>query len=421
MFTFLFKKNNAYSVYLLMSAANALLFTIIFTVNIIYHVTTVGLNPLQLVLVGTLLEGTVFAFEIPTGIVADIYSRRLSIIIGVFLTGLAFIVEGSTPTFAAVLIAQVMWGIGYTFTSGATQAWIADEVGDERAGNAFIRGAQIGMIAGLVGIPISVALGSIHIQLPIVLGGMMFLVLAILLTLTMPEDGYTPTPPAERESWRTMVRTFHQGKRLIRGQTILLIFMGISLIYGLSGEGFDRLWTAHIIENFTFPAFIDLEIVVWFGVISAASTLLALPATEFVRRRLKNNPQGGMANILLVANALMVLSIWIFAMACSFALALVAYLSVRVLRSLSEPVFTAWINPHINSDVRATVYSMAAQADAIGQFTGGPGVGYIGNVWSLRAALLAGGILLAPVLLLFGYAARKESNITISTEAASTK
>ena len=48
----------------------------ILTVNIPYQVQTVGLNPFQLVLVGTVLELTAFLAEVPTGIVADIYSRH---------------------------------------------------------------------------------------------------------------------------------------------------------------------------------------------------------------------------------------------------------------------------------------------------------------------------------------------------------
>ena len=51
-----------------------------FTVTAVYYVTEVGMSPLQLVLVGTLMEVSIFVFEVPTGIVADIYSRRLSIV-----------------------------------------------------------------------------------------------------------------------------------------------------------------------------------------------------------------------------------------------------------------------------------------------------------------------------------------------------
>jgi DHA3 family tetracycline resistance protein-like MFS transporter len=228
----------------------------------------------------------------------------------------------------------------------------------------------------------------------------------------MPEDGFTPTPPGERESWRTMANTFQEGARLIRGRTILIIFMGITLFYGLSSEGFDRLWTAHILENVAFPDFVNLKPVVWFGIISATGSLLSLGATEIVRRRLKTHQFNGMARILLVANALTILAIWVFSLGNGFGVIMIALLVARVLRSMSEPVFTAWINPHIASNVRATVYSMAGQVDAIGQVAGGPGVGYIGNVWSIRAALAAGGILLSPVLLLFAYAVRHEAAIT---------
>jgi DHA3 family tetracycline resistance protein-like MFS transporter len=289
-------------------------------------------------------------------------------------------------------------------------------VGDARAGDAFMRGSQIGMIAGLAGIPISTGLGYVHIQLPIIAGGACFLLLGVALSLIMPEDGFAPTPPDERESWRTMAHTFRGGARLVRGRAILLIFMGITLFYGLSSEGFDRLWTAHILENIAFPAFVDLKPVVWFGIISAAGSLLSLGMTEIIRRRLKTHQHHGMARILLVANALMIGMIWIFGLGRSFGVVVIALLAVRVLRSVSGPVFTTWINPHIDSNVRATVFSMAGQVDAIGQIAGGPGVGYIGNEWSIRAALVAGGILLSPVLLLFGYAIRREQIITLAPE-----
>jgi len=76
------KKPNAYTLYLIMGAAHALFSSMIFTVLTVYYVQTVGMNPLQLVLVGTTIELTVLLFEIPTGVVADLYSRRLAVIIG---------------------------------------------------------------------------------------------------------------------------------------------------------------------------------------------------------------------------------------------------------------------------------------------------------------------------------------------------
>src|SRR5258708_12274175 len=109
------------------------------------------------------MEATIFLFEIPTGIVADVYSRRLSVIIGFFLIGIAYIAEGSIQTFEAILVGNVIWGIGYTFTSGAYAAWMVDELGQERAGQAFVRSAQVGPVASLLRLPPS--LGSCTIPL----------------------------------------------------------------------------------------------------------------------------------------------------------------------------------------------------------------------------------------------------------------
>ena len=137
------KRLNAYTTYLVLNGWDGAISSLIFTVNMIYQATVVGLNPLQLVLVGTTLEATAFLFEVPTGIVADVYSRRLSIIIGYVMIGIGFLVEGFFPFFATVLLAQVIWGIGYSFTSGATEAWISDEIGEAKAGGAFLRASQV--------------------------------------------------------------------------------------------------------------------------------------------------------------------------------------------------------------------------------------------------------------------------------------
>ena len=121
-----------YRLYIYICFLSQLFFTFIFTVSLLYQVSVVKLDPLQLVLVGTVLEITVFLFEIPTGIVSDLKSRKLSVIIGYFLIGVGFLLEGLFPFFITVLLAQVAWGIGYTFTSGSLQAWIADEIAEEK-------------------------------------------------------------------------------------------------------------------------------------------------------------------------------------------------------------------------------------------------------------------------------------------------
>jgi len=79
-------KFKAYPVYLFLEAATALLFGMIFTMSSLYQVQRAQLSAIQLVLVGTVLELSIFLFEIPTGVVADVVSRRLSVILGVILS-----------------------------------------------------------------------------------------------------------------------------------------------------------------------------------------------------------------------------------------------------------------------------------------------------------------------------------------------
>lgn len=103
-------------------------------------------------------------------------------------------VNGTWPVFWVILAGQTHWGLGYTFNSGASQAWISDEVGEENAGSAYIRAARWDQWGGIAGTILSVLLALISIRFPILVDGVLFLVLRIYLVLFMPEDGYTPQP-----------------------------------------------------------------------------------------------------------------------------------------------------------------------------------------------------------------------------------
>ncbi|HLH61053.1 MAG TPA: MFS transporter [Ktedonobacteraceae bacterium] len=134
-----------YGVYLILSGAYSLFFATITTINLVYQIEIAKLNPLQLVLVGTALETVAFLCQVPTGILADVFSRRLSVIFGLSLLGAAFVIEGSFPNFVVIMVAQALFGIGATFMNGAEQAWITGEVGEERVGHVFIRSTQVGL------------------------------------------------------------------------------------------------------------------------------------------------------------------------------------------------------------------------------------------------------------------------------------
>src|SRR5512136_207474 len=186
------RRTDPYKVYLFLSFAAGILFASLFGIPY-YETVTAGLNPLQLMAAGAARVLARLIFEIPTGVVADVYSRRLSVVIGFALIGLSLLIEGLFPAFLPILLAQVVWGLGYTFTSGATQAWLSDEIGEARANRAFLTANRYDLIGNVVGVLAAMALGSFtSVSVMILVSGAGWIALATLLAFVMPERGFQP-------------------------------------------------------------------------------------------------------------------------------------------------------------------------------------------------------------------------------------
>jgi len=397
------REHDAKTVYFITSFLTGMTVSIVFSANQLYRIQTVGLDPLQLVLVGTTLEITAFIFEIPTGIVADVYSRRLSVILGSFLFGIGFLVEGSIPLFGVILLAQIIWGIAWTFISGAHSAWITDEVGVENVGPIFIRFSQLHQLGNLLGIPIFIILGNISYRLPILVGGVIFLLIGTYRLLAMPETGFSRIPKEERDDWKEMVATFKAGLHLTKIKPILMTFAIIALFVGMYGEGYDRLSEAHLLEQFRFPTLPwgGDPIVSWFAIIRVVGLIAALSGNEIIKRRINTEDTKQIPNWLQYFYAIISIGLFIFAWSKNFYLAISATLLIDTTRSMTKPLIDTWVNKHIRSKVRATILSMTSQVDACGQIVGGPLVGFIGNLRSIRAAISTSAILIIPVIPLY--------------------
>jgi len=378
------------------------LWTLVFTVAAVYFVTELGMSPFELVVVGTVMELSVFLFEVPTGIVADMYSRRLSIVIGNVVMGAAFLFIGGLDAVWAVLVGYAVWGFGWTFTSGAMEAWLADEVGTERVTSVYLRGAQIGRVGSVLGIGAAVGLGLVDLRLPIVLGGAGTILLAVFYALAMPEHGFSPLERGERGSFAQMAHTGRAGAQLVRAQPLLLAILGIAAFAGMWSESYDRLWQAHVIRDVGLPTVGGLEPVVWFGLFAVVGMLLAIAVAEPLRRRLEDAGPEKLARTLFRLDALLLLASLLFALAGALWLAMLASFTLFLARDLASPIFAAWLNRSVKeSSVRATVLSITNQADAVGQWTGGPALGAVGSVFGIRAALVAGAACLLPALALY--------------------
>src|SRR5574340_733484 len=282
------KKLEATPVYLFIEFASSAAFSMMFVVMSLYEATTAGLSPLQLVLVGTTVEASIFLFEVPTGVVADAYSRRLSIIAGYLLMGVAFMIEGLYPAFAPIVLAQIIWGLGYTFTSGATQAWITDEIGEEPANQLFLRAAQVGLSASIIGMVAGSLIGADEAGLPIRWGAGAVMLMGLVLMLIMPETNFHPTPREERNTWQHMWHIFNQGLEAVQARPRLANILGVGLFYGLYSEAFDRLWVKHLLDTFELPILFGSNQAAFLAALRIGGTLLCIPALRWAEQRVSS-------------------------------------------------------------------------------------------------------------------------------------
>ena len=398
-------------VYLVHAAGAAFSFAVLATLSSVYRFQQVGLTPLQLVLVGTVLEATVLLAELPTGVLADTVSRRLSVIAGAVLIGLGFVLEGLVPVWGAVLLAQVVWGLGAAFESGALEAWLSDEIGEQPASRAFLRAAQVRQVAALAGIPVAALLGRIGLGWPLVVGGAGFLVLAAFLTVSMSETGFAPVGAGDRHPLRAIAGTLRRGVALGRARPLVWSILAVALVAGASSETFDRLWEAQMIAGPGLPARIGAP--VWFALVAVATAALGVAAAEVARRALRRHDAEGRARRPLVALLLALtlvqgVAVAGFGLAGRLDLALATYLLARVAGGVRVPLYAAWLNRELEPATRATAFSAAGVADALGQVMGGPLLGLVAVALGMPAAFVLAGMLLAPAAWLMARVWRRE-------------
>jgi DHA3 family tetracycline resistance protein-like MFS transporter len=410
------RRPSAPFVYLATAGVGGLLWGMFTTVFSLYLIRDLGLDPLQLVLMGTALEVTYLVFEVPTGVVADVVSRKVSIVIGWAVSGAAMIVLGLVDSFGGAILSQVLWALGITFISGADVAWITDEIGEDAARPLFLRGAQFENAGWLVGIATGIGLATVALWIPIVVAGVGTTALALLIGLVMPETAFVR--PARGDGARLghpFRDTVTSSVRTVRGHPVMLLVLGVAALHGMSTEAFDRLADLHILQ-IGLPAFAGLDRILWFGVIEAVSLLLGIAATEYVRRHADLEHVNGAARVLVVIDILLTVVVVVFGLATGFALAVLTCWAATGLRVVRVAVFTGWLNRGLDPRTRATVNSIAGQADAVGQALGGPIIGIVATVRSVTAAIVMAGLVRLPVQGLYARAIRRGTEGALSPD-----
>ncbi|GAA4250043.1 MFS transporter [Dactylosporangium darangshiense] len=360
-----------YAVFLIVAGCTAFGSSCAYTLNLVFQIGVVGLDPLGLVLVGTVLEVVYLVAQVPMGILADLRGRRLPVVLGVLLTGAATVLQGAAPTVPATIAGTALFGVGAACFDGAFEAWAADELGEAGIGAALVRGAQLAQAASIAGMLAASALSAADPSLPLLAGGAVWLALGLLL---LPAMRARPAPRGRPEDLLAGLRAANRAPR-VRAMAFATLFVA------LGREGFDRLGQAHLLD--ALPG-AGASASLWLGGLAITTTLAAIPLTRLLGNLL---PGDGPAFAWLLSAQVAAMAV--FALADRFALAAAAAVVAGALRSAADPLWTAWLVARTAPATRATVLSAIGMLSATGEIAGGPPAGWIGRRFSVARALLA--------------------------------
>jgi DHA3 family tetracycline resistance protein-like MFS transporter len=397
-------------VYVRLSAMAALAGTLAFTITNIYRFTVAGLTPFQLVVVGSAMEAAVFVSEIPTGVVADLYSRRWSVIIGHAGIGASFVAEASLPSFGGILFAQILWGVAYTFTSGATEAWLAGEMGEPTEGalrRVLFRSSRWSTVVSVVALPTSFILGAVSLRLPIAIAaGVQFALVGYLL-VAMTEDHFERAALDERSDWQRFRATTGEGLRALRRSRTLRLLAVVIVVAGGSSEAYDRYGERHLLRDVGVPTVAGHGPLVTLSIVFTSSSLCGVFIAWWMEHHVDRRGPG-IRKWLVWLITVQAVALIVFALTGSFLVAALSVIVIDRVRRVRQNLFASWIIPLTPKANRATVLSVFSQCDAVGQVTVGLGMGVIGGLWSVPAALVASAMVLAPTAAVVAAARRSD-------------
>lgn len=375
-------------------------------VTSLYLVAVADLTPFQLVFIGVAQSLLAVCAEIPAGVLADTVSRKWSLVVAQVLSGAGMLATGLVTDFPAIVATQMLWGLGWTFSSGADVAWLTDELDEPpRTARVLTAGARLGELGGFAGI---IAFGALawltSLQVAIVVAGGAMIAMGGAVAALFPETQFVR---ATGSRVRASASIFRRGFTLARrDREILVVLAATVLIHGAWESA--RLYPKLLVD-LGFPGSFDP--ILWLTALSLATLAMGAVALRVVEAYIDG--AGGARRMFALACAIGAVGLLILAMAPDATAAMAGIVLVGgVTMSVTRSVGAIWVNRRVTSDVRATVQSFVAQAEYTGEILVGFGLALVAAGGGVTAAIWVAAALLAMTALLVVRAAVRPTHPT---------
>ena len=364
---------------------NTLAASLIWGINTIFLLDA-GLSNLEAFAANAFFTAGMVLFEVPTGIVADLWGRRASFLLGTITlavtTGLYVLLWEVEAAFWAWAVVSLLLGLGFTFFSGATEAWLVDALRatgyDGPLDPVFARAQIITGVAMLTG---SVAGGYIaqvtNLGVPFVLRAVVLAAMFVVAVVLMHDIGFTPArrghPIAEM---RTIVAdSVEYGWRVPSVRYLMLAApftggVGIYVFYALQ---------PYLLELYGDPEAYGIAGLV--AAIVAGAQIVGGMISPAIRSRFRRR-----TSALLAAQALSVVTLLLIGLVDSFAAVIGLIVVWGLLFAASVPIRQAYLNDRIPSQQRATILSFDSLMSSSGGVVEQPILGRVADVWGYPAS-----------------------------------
>ena len=386
--------------YYVLTAGNTLAASLIWGINTIFLLDA-GLTNFEAFAANACFTAGMVLFEIPTGVVADRWGRRASFLCGTLTlavtTGLYVLLWRLHSGFAWWAIVSALLGLGFTFFSGATEAWLVDALTATRfegqLEGVFARGQ---VVMGTMTLGGSVAGGFLaqltNLGVPYVARAAVLLAMFVLALIMMHDLGFTPSRGDRLlvEVKKIMNRSIEHGLKVPAVRAIMLAGMfsggvGIYVYYALQ---------PHLLNLWGNPKAYGIAGLV--AALVAGAQIIGGLLTPWIRRAFKRR-----TSALLILEALAVAMLALIGLIGNFWVVVVLITLWGLVGFAGGPIRQAYLNGMIPSQERATILTFDSLINSTGGIVAQPLLGKSADVWGYQVSYLlsaAGSALALPFI-----------------------
>jgi MFS family permease len=385
--------------YLSLLALQTLAASLIWGVNTLFLLDA-GLSITEAFVANAAFSAGMVLFEVPTGVVADAAGRRVSFILGattLLVTTLAYLgLWYGGATIGWWILVSALIGLGFTFFSGATEAWLVDALTatgyDGAVEDVFGRGQTIAGAATLVGTIGGGFLAQISLGVPYVARSAMLIVVIAAAWIWMHDIGYTPPEgvPIRVQVQSIVSSSIEHG---FRNPPIRMFMLGAPFAMGVG------IWVFYAFQPYLLELFGDPSAIYLSGIAAGVFSIPQILGGGAVRKvRLYFTNRTTMISLEIAIGAIALVGVGsaqLLPIPVGFWVAIVLLTAVAMASAISNPVQQALMNELIPSEQRATVLSFASLMGSAGGVVAQPALGKAADVYSFGVAYAIAGVIYA--------------------------